>query len=310
LLPGGKRLACCALALLLAGCQALGIRLSDAPTPVVGTPLPTWAGVVNPLVTNVAPYTPPPIIPTVATIAGQPTTPGVINPGNVGGQGWSLVTAAIALRQLTMPSGNTTVPVVVTRLDPTRVSFQTYYTPGVLHTLSEWRSALPTSVLLVNANYFNPQNMAIGLVVSNSNSYGGYINRADSGLFQIVGGRPRVRSLWLEPYNASERLEQAVQGFPILAAQGQAAPISPDLDQGSGRRTVVALDRQGRVLFLITPLGGVTLSEMARWLVSGSGLDIDTALNLDGGRSTQMFVGSQSYPGLTGLPLMIAVFSR
>lgn len=297
-------------ALLLAGCQALGIRLSDAPTPVVGTPLPTWAGVVNPYVTSVAPYTPPAALPTPLPTQNPVATSGVVNPANVGGAGWNLVTQSIALRQFSMTTGNTAIPVMVARIDPARVSFQVYYTPGDLHVLSEWRAALPTATLLVNGNYYTQQNTAIGLVVSNNNSYGGYINRSDSGLFQVQGGRARVRSLWLEPYNAAERLEQAVQGFPILAAQGQAAPISPDLDQGTNRRTVIATDRLGRVLIIMTPSGGATLAEMARWLATGSGLDIDMALNLDGGRSTQMLAGTQSFPGLAGVPLMIAVFSR
>jgi uncharacterized protein YigE (DUF2233 family) len=148
-------------------------------------------------------------------------------------------------------------------------------------------------------------------VISNSNNYQGYINRADSGLFQVQNGAPRVRSLWLEPYNAqTERLEQAVQGFPILAARGQAAPIAQDYNQQPSRRTVVANDRTGRILFIITPIGGCTLTEMANWLVSASGLDIDMALNLDGGRSTQMVVGNQTYVGLANIPMMIVGFTR
>jgi uncharacterized protein YigE (DUF2233 family) len=222
---------------------------------------------------------------------------------------WTVINPTLSVRQMNMNTVRGGVSIIAVRVEPSRASFVVYYVPGQAYSLVEWRAALPQATLLVNGNYFTPQRNAIGLVISNSNSYGGYLTRSDSGLFQVVGGSAKVRSLWLEPYNPSERLEQAIQGYPILAVRGIAAPIDPSYAQTPSRRTVVASDRNGRVLFIITPLLGCTLQEMASWLIS-SGLEIDAALNLDGGGSTQLIAGPQIYPGTTSLPLMIGVFPR
>jgi len=70
-------------------------------------------------------------------------------------------------------------------------------------------------------------------------------------------------------------------GFPPNADEGQPA-----------RRTVVAQDRQGRLLFVIAPRGYLSLHETARWLAD-SDLDIDMALNLDGGQSSGLYLSAE-----------------
>jgi uncharacterized protein YigE (DUF2233 family) len=284
---------------VVAGCQSIPFFRSSAPTAIAGTPFPTYAGAVNPGVTNVPVFTP--------SLPTSTPRPGATVPASSGG--WTQLAAGVEQRSLNMNTSTGVSTVIAVRIDPNRMNLAVYYDPGTLHGLSEWKAALPTAFFFVNGNYFGADNKAIGLVFSNGANYGGFVNRADSGLFQVAGGVPRVRSLWLEPYN-NEKLDQAVQGFPLLAARGQSAPIASDYDQKPARRTVVANDKFGRILFLITPVNGCTLQEMATWLIGGSGLDIDTALNLDGGRSTQMIVGNQTYTGLTSLPLMIVGFTK
>lgn len=275
------------------GTISFGGNSTMFPTAVQGSPLPTFGGVVNVNVTSIAPQP-------GATTPAQP-------PSN---NDWTQVANGIEYRQMTMRiTGGISVGVMVTRIDPTRALFKVYYTPGQGHTINEWQGALPQAALIVNGNYFDPSNKAIGLVVSDTITYGASATRNDAGMFQVTNGTPRVRQLWNEPMNAGERFEQVVQGFPILAAQGQAAPVGPDLDLGPARRTVIASDRLGKVLIIITPSGGCTLSDMANWLVS-AGLNIDTALNLDGGRSTAMYLAGQFAPGYGPTPIVLAVYSR
>ncbi len=298
------RYVCLFLALLLTGCATLGGAapgMGAVPTMVQGTPLPTFSGVIDPAVIGSAPA------PFLTSAPPVTTTPGASS-------GWTALAAAgMEYKQLSIPTGGIGSAVMAVRIDPTRATFKVFYTPGVAHTINEWQAALPGVALILNGNYFDTSTKALGLVVSDNVLYGASSQRSDAGLFQVLGGLPRVRSLWLEPLNGGERFDQAAQGFPILTVQGQPAPINPDLDQGSSRRTVVATDKLGRVLFIVTPTTGCTLADMANWLAA-SGLDIDTALNLDGGRSSALYLATggagQFAPGFGPTPIVLAVYPR
>ena len=72
--------------------------------------------------------------------------------------------------------------------------------------------------------------------------------------------------------------------------------------------TAVALDRRGRFLIILAPWGGLSLSQFTSYLLD-SDLDIDVALNLDGGASTGLLLGEpeEGIPGFTAIPAVITV---
>ncbi|TMD58840.1 MAG: phosphodiester glycosidase family protein [Chloroflexi bacterium] len=76
---------------------------------------------------------------------------------------------------------------------------------------------------------------------------------------------------------------------------------------------MVAMDRQGRMLFIASPSQVFTLNQLADLLTS-SDLSIDIALNLDGGSSTGLYVngGSQhvAIDSYVRLPLVVIVKAR
>ena len=78
----------------------------------------------------------------------------------------------------------------------------------------------------------------------------------------------------------------------------------------SERRTIVAMDKQGNLLFIVSPNDAFSLDEMADLLVS-SDLSIETALNLDGGASTGLAINigkqQQVIDSIATLPIVIAV---
>jgi hypothetical protein len=85
---------------------------------------------------------------------------------------------------------------------------------------------------------------------------------------------------------------QAVQSFPVLVKPGGVMGFPADADEGiPARRTVVAEDTSGRILVIVAPQGTFSLHEMAVFL-AGSDLEIDIALNLDGGGSTGLWLNS------------------
>jgi uncharacterized protein YigE (DUF2233 family) len=110
------------------------------------------------------------------------------------------------------------------------------------------------------------------------------------------------------PYNPSEYLSEAVQSFPVLVKPGGVMGFPADGDAGQpARRTVVAQDTTGKILFLVAPHGYFSLHELAVWL-SSSDLAIDTALNLDGGPSSGIWMpGHINIDAIVPVPLVIAV---
>jgi uncharacterized protein YigE (DUF2233 family) len=167
--------------------------------------------------------------------------------------------------------------------------------------VSEW-FANASPLLAVNAGYFTEDNQATGLIISDGTrsgqSYAGF-----GGMFAVQGDRVQVRWLVAKPYSPSEPLRQAVQAFPMLVHSGGKAGLSED-DGQIARRSVVGQDRKGRIVFVVSPDAFFTLKNLAAFLAA-SDLDLDTALNLDGGPSSGLMLAGPA--GLTGVDSWIKV---
>jgi uncharacterized protein YigE (DUF2233 family) len=105
-----------------------------------------------------------------------------------------------------------------------------------------------------------------------------------------------------------------LQSFPVLVKPGGVMGFPADADDGRpSRRTVVAQDNQGRILLLVAPRGYLSLHEMARFLAE-SDLDLNVALNLDGGYSTGLWLKAGEQPveinSLVPVPSVISVVYR
>lgn len=279
------------------------------PTPVAPGSLPTFnpGGGGFPVVQTPVPT----LAPSFPTSPPQPTAAPAINFVQLRqGVEW----ASTSFRA----SNGATVNVLMVRLDPAWVNFRAHYTPGQARSIRDWQAALPGAVAIVNGSFFTPENNALGVLFADGTPYGAPTSRNDAGMFQVSGGQARVRSNWLEPVQAGERPEQAVQTWPILIASqgsviGAVAPLNPDMAQVNASRSVVAQDQQGRILFMVTPFSSTTLPDLGNWL-GASGLGLSFALNLDGGTSTNMYVAtggpSQWTQGLRGVPVVIAAYPK
>ncbi len=326
------------LAIIAAGCTPD----PNAPTVVVfptkippGTPLPTFVSLETPQAATGAATAP-----TGPAVAASATTPAIrptvtfrfINPTSPPAQpsvqptdaptviptldeNWNSLSGGVQWRRLTFrTSDNQDVGALVVRVDPSMATFKVIYTPGQSKLIQDWRLALPGALAIVNASFFDTSNNPIGLLAVDGTVMGQSIPRADTGMFQVQDNVVKVRSLYLEPYNNAERFEQAAQGFPVLMVRGQVATaFNPDVAAVSARRTVIAQDTKGRILFIVTPFASATLADMAHWL-GISGLDINTAVNMDGGKSTSLYLAtggpSEFTLNLGPVPVVIAVYAR
>lgn len=281
-----------------------------------GTVIPTFnpGGNPQPVVTSAFIPTPPPVIPTLPPVV-QPTPllPTAIPTLD---NNWNVLPSGVQWRTLSYRSSRgADVGVLVVRADPSIVDFKVYYTPGQTKTIQQWQAAIPRAAAIINANFYDAANRALGLVAVDGVLYGSAALRSarDDGMFLVRSGQPRVRSMFLEPFNPTERFDQAVHAFPILMAGGFVAPINPDLAAVSDRRTVIAQDKFGRILFIITPFSQTTLGDLASWL-GRSGLEISYALNMDGGNSTNMYLATggpfQFTAGIKPIPVVVAMIPR
>ena len=118
-----------------------------------------------------------------------------------------------------------------------------------------------------------------------------------------------LQGLVRQPYTPDPAITAALQSFPVLVQSGAAS--YSDEDGQTARRTVLAQDKNGRLLFILAPYGGFTLAQLSQWLAA-SDLDLDFALNLDGGSSTGLLLAGavEAVPAFTLLPAVITVHAR
>ena len=264
----------CLTLLLASGCALL-------PPPATPTPTPT------PTLTPRPTLTPSPT-PWPTPTPEPPDT------------GWQLLQQGVELRQVRVETGEIAERLTIVRLDPAAVRFRVHYDPIAPCPVSAWaercRGGVTPPLLVVNGGYFTPENETVGLLISDGRAWGTpYEDFA--GMFAVTAdGRVSVRWLRDQFYDPDEPLGEAVQSFPVLVKPGGVMGFPADADDGRpSRRTVVAQDRQGRILFVVAPRGHLSLHEMACFLAD-SDLDVDVALNLDGGFSTGLWLRTNETP--------------
>lgn len=185
---------------------------------------------------------------------------------------------------------------------------------GSPKSLEAWQKET-NAALVVNGGYFsidqNKRYSADGLSILNGKasgrSFAGF-----GGMLAIQGDRAELRWLVQKPYNPGEPLRAALQSFPILIQPGGQLGFGSERDNHArARRTVIAQDKEGRILFLVAPDGYFTLHELSVYL-TGSDLNLDIALNLDGGGSTGLLVANprEIIPSKVLLPFVILVYAR
>jgi uncharacterized protein YigE (DUF2233 family) len=227
--------------------------------------------------------------------------------------GWRTLIAGAELREIDVPAEGGTERLWVVRLDPAAVRFQVHYAPDAPRSVGEW-GALLHPLLAINGGFFDEENRAIGLLVSDGQVQGSSLEDY-AGMFAVSAGE-QVSVRWLRawPYDPHEPLSEALQSFPVLVKPGGVMGFPADADDGRpARRTVVAQDREGRILILVAPRGTLSLHELAVFLANAD-LNIDVALNLDGGSSTGLWLETTgmrvAVDSMTPVPSVLTVVRR
>lgn len=184
---------------------------------------------------------------------------------------------------------------------------------GKPKSLDAWQKETNAAIVM-NGGYYSIENeryFADGLTISDGiptgRSFAGF-----GGMLAIKPERAELRWLVEQPYNSNEPLRAALQSFPMLVLPGGGLGFGPERESHvAARRTVIAQDRRGRILFMVAPQGYFTLHQLSLYL-TGSNLNLDIAVNLDGGGSTGILVADpwEVIPSTRPIPFVLLVFAR
>ncbi len=258
--------------LMLSACEATtSAALSPRPTldaPALPTRTPPPAAAPTFTTLPPAPEPSPTLMPTVAPITAD---------------GWQPIRSGVFLREMLADPLNKIGRVDVVKIDPSQVDFHVLYQPEAPLKVHEWYSTTQ-ALVVINSSFFDGAHHAVGQLTSDGKSDGQAHQRME-GAFYLTGVGAAVWPLrgWTKP--AGLQIIESIESFPMLLLPG--GIVSPDIpdDARAARRTVVAVDRSGNLLFIAAYSSSFTLHGMAVWLAN-SDLDIDTALNFDGGSSS------------------------
>ncbi len=263
----------------------------------------------QPLPTPIIPASLPTKIPT-PTIVTITTTVEAVAATPIADTGWQRLQPGLEKRLINIfdGQGQHIDSLYLLRIKPDTFRFSVEYHPGQPQSLAEWQ-AETGALIVVNGGFFTPEFIATGLMVVDGHT-SGTSYQDFGGMLAITDMGPELRWLENRPYDPNESLNDALQSFPILVKPpGLIGQMKED--GMPARRTVIAQDTKGRILFIISPWGSFSLHQLGDYLVS-SDLEIDIALNLDGGASTGILLmePEEGIPAFANVPAVIAVHSR
>jgi uncharacterized protein YigE (DUF2233 family) len=257
----------------------------------------------DPGVTPAAKLTPTPMRSVPPTFDIEPDT-----------TGWSLIQPGLERRVIRIYN-NTNQQVEslhMWRLDQNYFRMDVAY-DEIPKSLETWQRET-NAHLVVNAGFYSVENERYfpdGLTIVNGEASGRSFN-GSGGMLAINESRAELRWLAQKPYNSYEPLQAALQSFPILVQPGGGLGFGPERENNvSARRTVIGQDKDGRILFIVAPQGYFTLHQLSVYLTD-SDLNLDIAVNLDGGGSTGILVASprEIVPPNRLLPFVILAYAR
>jgi hypothetical protein len=277
------------------------------PSTITPTHLPTATTALA------ASATPLPIDPSPTAPVPSPTSESIplVTPQD---SGWEPLRKGLERRaiQVRDAEGLTLESLFILRVDPSLYAFRTAYQPqGKM--LEGWL-ADSGALIAINGGYYRMEGETMiptGLTIIDGGlmgeSYGDF-----AGMLAVNEAGPDLRWLAQVPYDPAEALTSAVQSFPLLIKSGGELGFPAELeDYQQARRTVIARDRAGRFLLLVAPRGYFTLHQLSRFLTE-SDLELDIALNLDGGPSSGLLLAEPpgGEPALLPVPVVILVFAK
>lgn len=230
------------------------------------------------------------------------------------GPGWSLLQPGLERRVIDIYNDQNqhVESIHLWRIDQKYFRLDVAYhdTPG---TLDDWQKET-NAAMVVNGGYYSIANETYfpdGLTIVKGKASGRSFN-GFGGMLAIQPSGADLRWLVEQPYDPYEPLHAALQSFPILVRPGGELGFGAERENHVGaRRTVIAQDKDGHILLMVAPQGYFTLHQLSVYLTE-SDLNLDIAVNLDGGGSTGVLVANprEMISPTRPIPFVILVYPR
>ncbi len=143
------------------------------------------------------------------------------------------------------------------------------------------------ALLGINGGFFDPAYKSLGLLVKDGRELNAVKPVSWWGVFFIESGVPQV--VKSSDYNPRGFVEFAIQAGPRLVENGSVIPLKPNISQ----KTFIGATANQEIILGVTDKSALEAEDFARILAQE--LKLNTALNLDGGSSTQLYAKVGNY---------------
>lgn len=167
------------------------------------------------------------------------------------------------------------------------------------------------AVLAINGSFFSPDNKSLGLLMRDGQILNPLHATPWWAIFYIEDQKPKITPP--ASFQATRRLEMALQVGPRLVVQGKTTFLKPSL----ARRSGIGIKKDSTIVIAVTENKELPIQEFAALFQKKEeegGLDCIDVLNLDGGGSSQLYFNwngfSLDIPGPSLITNAITVFPR
>ena len=167
------------------------------------------------------------------------------------------------------------------------------------------------AVLAINGGFFSPEFLPLGLRISDGKIKNPLKHISWWGVFYIKNNKAKIVSQ--KSYKPSKNINFAIQSGPRLIINGRIPNLKPGIDN----RSALGITKDGQIIIVATENAPISTSELAKIMstpTSQGGLGCIYALNLDGGRSTQLYAKIKNFslliPGFSPIADAILVVPK
>jgi len=167
------------------------------------------------------------------------------------------------------------------------------------------------ALLAINGGFFTPDYESLGLIIDNGKILNPIKGTSWWSVFYMRGNTPRI--VHTKSFQKSSSINMAIQSGPRLVVNGAIPKLKPSIAE----RSAVCVSRDGQVVLIATQnllIEPKKFAETLRKSESKGGLACRTALNLDGGSSTQMYADVNDFelsiPGINRVANAVAVYRK